>query len=162
MYSFSQSGVAVNTSGASANVSAMLDVSSTTAGRVSAENGRQHKKIRSVRPQPGYCFFKQMHRRLLLLYRAAYGTQLGTTTIGQNANHCIWNRCIDQDRRADILCAYSRSDYFISIPANGTYYVYIATDGGFQTQSALADGFSACDIALFIDGSAVSNGAAKD
>ena len=49
----------------------------------------------------------------------------------------------------------------ITVPATGTYFVYIATDGGLQTQSGVSDGFSACDISLVIDGSLVPNGGHK-
>lgn len=49
----------------------------------------------------------------------------------------------------------------INIPLTGTYFVYVATDGGIGTTSTAPDGFSACNIAIFIDNNAQTNGGFK-
>lgn len=47
----------------------------------------------------------------------------------------------------------------ITVPANSL--VYVETDGGIQTTSASATGFSETDIAIFVDGVQTSNGGIK-
>src|SRR6478672_5124624 len=83
--SFSQSGVAINTSGASANSSAMLDVSSTTAGvLVPRMTSAQKNTISS--PAIGLLVFQTDAPAGFYYYTGSVWAQLGTTTIGQNAN----------------------------------------------------------------------------
>ena len=160
MYSFSQSGVAINTSGASANVSAMLDVSSTTAGMlVPRMTSAQKNTIPS--PATGLLVFQTDAPTGFYYYTGSIWIQLGTTTIGQNASTVYGTGTLTRTAGQTSFALIPGLTTSITIPANGTYYVYIATDGGLQTQSGLADGFSACDITLFIDGSAVSNGGHK-
>jgi len=160
IFSSGQSGVAINTSGVTANVSAMLDVSSTTAGMlVPRMTSTQKNSISS--PATGLLIFQTDVPAGFYYYTGSTWVQLGTTTIGQNATTVygtgVLNRTAGQTSFA-VIPGLSTS---ITIPAGGTYYVYIATDGGLQTQSAAPDGFSACDIELFIDGSAVLNGGRK-
>ena len=46
-----------------------------------------------------------------------------------------------------------------TVPINGR--MFITTDGGFQTTSTLATGFSAIDVAVFVDGVQLSQGGTR-
>jgi len=156
----SQSGVAINSSGATANVSAMLDVSSTTAGMlVPRMTSAQKNSISS--PAVGLLVFQTDAPAGFYYYTGSLWTQLATATIGQNATTVYGTGVLSRTAAQTSFAVIPGLTTSITIPVNGTYYVYIASDGGFQTQSGLADGFSACDIVLFIDGLAVSNGGRK-
>ncbi|HEX5151073.1 MAG TPA: hypothetical protein VFW07_06470 [Parafilimonas sp.] len=157
---YSQSGVAINTSGASANTSAMLDVSSTTAGMlVPRMTSAQKNSISS--PATGLLVFQTDAPTGFYYYTGSVWVQLGTTTVGQNATTVYGTAVLNRTTGQTSFALIPGLTTSIVIPASGTYYVYIATDGGVQTQSVSADGFSACDIVLYIDGLAVSNGGRK-
>lgn len=236
---FSQNGVAINTTGTTANASAMLDVSSTTAGvliprmKLTERNAIGTPAVGLLIYQtdntPGFYYYNGTAWTLLggsgsgsvnsvtatsplassggtnpnisisspvpianggtnstavpTKGGIAYGTgtaydfsAAGTSgqvltsngagaptwsSLGQNAVYVYGTSSLTLAANQTGYTLIPGLSTSINIPSNGTYLVYIATDGGIATQSTVADGFSSCNIQLFIDGTAPANGGYK-
>ncbi len=182
--SFSQNGVAINTSGASADNSAILDLSNTinkgfllpqvTSVSLITTPAKGLIVYQTNSPAGIYCNTGTSSSPNWLLLNSATGSgSSGQFLMSNGAASPSWSNLAQS-----IVTVYGSSSLNISanqttfalipglttsinIPSTGSYFVYVSTDGGIQTTSAAASGFSACDIAVMVDGARMSNGGFK-
>lgn len=166
--SYSQSGVAINTTGAVANSSAMLDVSSTTGGvLIPRMTSVQRAAIATSASTNGLLVYQTDGTAGFYYYNGTAWTLLASAgninniTLGQNAITVYGNAQLNRNADQTAFALVPGLTTSVTIPSTGNYYVYVATDGGIQTQSSSASGYSACGIAIEIDGSILSNGGYK-
>lgn len=162
LHSYCQNGVAINTTGATANASAMLDVSSTSGGvLIPRMSSAQRSSITSpatgllVYQTDGITGFYYYNGSAWTLIAAA--SNINNITLGQNATTVYGSNSLSVTSSTTSFTTIPGLTATITVPSNSI--VLISTDGGMQTNSALTNGYSSVDIAVFVDGTIQTNGA---
>jgi hypothetical protein len=146
----------------------MLDVSSTTGGvLIPRMTSAQRTAISVSASANGLLVYQTDGTAGFYYYNGTAWTLLASAgnisniALGQNAGTVYGSAQLNRNADQTAFVLIPGLTTSITVPSAGAYYVYIATNGGIQTQSSSASGYSACDIAIEIDGSIVSNGGYK-
>ena len=145
---FSQNGVSINTTAAAPDNSAMLDVASPNKGiLIPRMNAVARGNIGT--PAPGLLVYQTDAPIGFYYYNGAAWVQLANLPLGQNSVTVVGTAGLTVTSATPFTLLPGMTAN-ITVPSNSV--VHITGDGGLQTTSTLAAGFSIVDVVILVDG----------